>query len=876
MDKFLDAFQELLLESNPSYSSFQQRLKNEQGRLWGIDFAKSHILLRTAVVWQAFNEGRAGTADLAILLRQMMRTYSRELKLKISIWEQLAKHQHDMSIRVVDQKESQVTLRALSWKPAWLDDTNDIDRLVQRRPDTTVPGDGLLYAVTSKQKRPFLTYRSYAQKTAVEAALFAPPGSTILVTLPTGGGKSMCILLPAWYESHGGRRKGGTTLVIVPTVALAHDQQENIRRYFTPADDTYKPHSLTGDTPKEIRATIYRGISEGTLPILYTSPEALLLNPVLYHTCLKAAENGNLKRLVIDEAHIVDAWGASFRTEFQLLSAYQRKLLKASGGQLRTLLLSATVSYDNERILEDLFASESKLQLILGNQLRPEPSYWFHQVKGFEEQRSAVMEALHHLPRPAILYVTRPNHAKRWVRYLNEAGFKRVIDFTGRTVGQDRRRIIADWNRNEIDLLVGTSAFGLGVDKADIRTIIHATLPENIDRFYQEVGRGGRDGFSSISLLVTKQDDIDLAYSMTTKSRITTGMAWSRWRGMWTSSLPYKGTSDMRLIDLDAKPSHNLEMGESDVSRDWNKHVLLFMQRASALSIEDTRPDEMPLDPDQPDRDKDKENYWLLVRIKNDTIVNNKEAFEVLMEQQRGQEKGPIMQNLQKLNNLAYSHSRNQAERCLAHEFAELYPQTAEACGGCSYCRQNEIYPYIQGLRTYTDMSRWPVLQNQLSPDLQLRMGDRQTVIIAREIDELTKSSHQLAPILVQAGIEQIIFPEELLNDQSWTEDLVKELSKHRDKRQRIVGISAIGFSGLFPVPTAAFYPTDKLRVDELYRILQDEFAGYHPAIPIVHVVDRGAWLTSENGRFMDRVNGLKLTPSEVQNLFVKSQISLY
>lgn len=876
MNRHFDDLQALLLDDNPIFSSFRQRLKNEQRNLSGIDLAKNHMLLRTASVWQAFNEKRAGTADLAILLRQIMRTFSQELRLNQETWARLQKHRHEMSIRVVDRDESHVTIRALPWKPDWMDNTKSIDDLAQRRPNMQVPGDGLLYAMTSKQGKPFLTYRSEAQKTAVAATLFAPPGSTTLVTLPTGGGKSMCILLPAWFESHGGRRKGGTTLVIVPTVALAYDQQDSIRSYFTPADDTYKPYSLTGDTKKEIRAIIYRGISEGTLPILYTSPEALLLNPVLYHTCLKAAEDGTLQRFVIDEAHLVEAWGASFRTEFQLLGAYRRKLLNASGGQLRTLLLSATVSHNSERILEEIFASESKLSLILANQLRPEPSYWFHHVNRFEQQRASVMEALHHLPRPTILYVTRPHHAKWWVRHLNEAGFERVEDFSGKTTGEDRQRILAAWNRNEIDIIVGTSAFGLGVDKSDVRTIIHATLPESIDRFYQEVGRGGRDGCSSVSLLITKKDDFDLALNMTKSARITIEKAWSRWQGMWLNSRPYEETGNMRLVNLDTKPTYNPEMRESDVSRDWNQHILLFMQRTGILSIEDTRPDEAFPDPNQANKDAHRTNYWLLIRIKNDGVVNNKEAFVALMEEQRNLERESIAQNLQKLSELTIYHARNQAQHCLGNDFAELYPYTAVACGGCSYCRENNRGPYVQSLHTYMDVDVWPISPHKLNPDLQQRMGGRQTLIIAWDKDEIRISSLRLAQALVGAGIEQLIFPDELLNDDVWTQKLIKELAQQQDKRQRIIGITSISDYGLFPVPTAVFYPSEDMRVDELYCIVQDEFSHYHAPIPLVHVINRNVWLLSENGRFLDRVNGLKLTPTEVQNLFAKSRTSLY
>lgn len=873
MNHYFNALQELLLAESPEFVNFQHHLRNKQQKLIGIELAQSHVLLRASSIYQAFIENRAGTGDLGVLLRQVMRVFHEELILNTPTWESIEKHQHQMSLRLVDEDSRRVRLRALPWECAWLNDTNNIDQLENRRPDISVPGDGLLYALSNGK---FCTYQSEAQKTAVATSLFAPPGSTTLITLPTGGGKSMCILLPAWFESSGGRRAGGTTLVIVPTVALAYDQQNNVRPYFNPANDAYKPYSLTSDTTKETRAIIYKGISEGTIPILYTSPEALLLNPVLYHTCLQAAANGRLRRFVIDEAHLVDSWGASFRTEFQLLGAYKHKLLEASQGQLRTFLLSATVSYQSEKTLAEFFAPDSGLSSVLANQLRPEPGYWFHHTRHFPLQRDRVIEALYHLPRPAILYVTKPSHAQQWVRMLREQGFKRVVDFTGQTAGEERQHILARWNRDEIDILVGTSAFGLGVDKGDVRTIIHATLPENIDRYYQEVGRGGRDGCSSISLLISKDDDFDLAFSMTTKSRITIEKAWLRWEGMWQSSLPFGKTTDMRLINLNARPTYNQEMRESEANRYWNEHILLFMQRAGVLSIEDTRPNETAPEPNDQPQEFSTDNFWVLVRIRNDQIVNDEVAFERLMDEQRDLEKESITENLNSLRQVVETQAQMQTYHCLGHDFAELYPYTAVACGGCSYCRRNKQEPYAQTLRASVELDDWPTALVRLDPNLQRQLGERQSLIVAWDTEDLAIFAPDLTGLLIEAGVEQVVLPDNLLDDAIWAQNLVKKLSRHKDKRQRLVGVNSVERYGLFPLATAVFYPPQDKLIDTLYRLLQTEFQSCWGIMPLIHIVPQSAWLARENGRFLERVNGLQVTPDALKKMLVKSQVSLY
>lgn len=873
MNHYFDRLQELLLAESPQFADFQHRLRKKQQQVDNLELAQSNLLLRLCMVYHAFRENQAGAGDLTVLLRQAMRVFHKELILNKATWKLLEKHQHQMSLRLVDEDSERVRLRALPWECDWLNDTANIDQLKNRRPDISVTGDGLLYALSNGR---FWAYKSEAQKTAVATSLFAPPGSTTLITLPTGGGKSMCILLPAWFESNGGRRAGGTTLVIVPTVALAYDQQDNVRPYFNPANDAYKPYSLTGDTAKETRAIIYKGISEGTIPILYTSPEALLLNPILYHTCLQAAANGRLRRFVIDEAHLVDSWGASFRTEFQLLGAYKRQLLEASRGQLRTFLLSATVSYQSEKTLAEFFAPDFGLSSVLANQLRPEPSYWFHHTQRFPLQRDRVIEALCHSPRPAILYVTKPSHARQWVHILRETGFRRVEDFTGQTPSDERQQILSRWNRNEIDILVGTSAFGLGVDKGDVRTVIHATLPENIDRYYQEVGRGGRDGCSSVSLLISKDDDFDLAFSMTTKSRITVEKAWLRWRGMWQSSRPYGQTTDTRLINLNARPTYNQEMRESEANRYWNEHILLFMQRASTLSIEDTRPNETKPEPDDQRQEFYQDNFWILVRIKNDQVVNNKAAFEELMDEQRDLEKESITQNLDALRQVVETQAQMHTHHCLGYDFADLYPYTAVACGGCSYCRQNKQEPYAQTLRAEVELGDWPASPVRLDANLQRQLGERQSLIVAWGAKDLAAFAPDLIALLVKAGIEQIVLPNSLLDNAIWAQSLVKKLARHKDKRQRLVDARSVERYGLFPLPTAVFYPWQDKLVDALYRALQTEFQPYLGIMPFIHVVHQSVWLTQENGRFLERVNGLQLTPDALTKILAQSQVSLY
>ncbi|PBY07334.1 helicase-related protein, partial [Pseudomonas aeruginosa] len=143
-----------------------------------------------------------------------------------------------------------------------------------------------------------------------------------------------------------------------------------------------------------------------------------------------------------------------------------------------------------------------RVQMVSAVHLRPEPQDWFYKASSPQEKQKRVLESLRYAPRPFILYVTKREDVAQWNTTLRcSGGLHRIATFDGGTPDRERKRIIEEWAANRLDGIVATSAFGVGLDKSDVRTVIHATIPETLDRYYQEVGRGGRDGKSSVSLL---------------------------------------------------------------------------------------------------------------------------------------------------------------------------------------------------------------------------------------------------------------------------------------------------------------------------------------------------------------------------------------
>ena len=238
-----------------------------------------------------------------------------------------------------------------------------------------------------------------------------------------------------------------------------------------------------------------------------------------------------LRYFVIDEAHMVEQWGDDFRPAFQELPGLRRDLLRQD--PFTTLLLTATLTESCLDTLETLFGQPGPFQVLSSVQLRPEPSYWFAWCQSEEVRQQRLLEAVHHLPRPLIIYGTKVADVERWQRELARAGFKRCAIMTGKSSPEKRSQLIQNWREKKVDIVVATSAFGLGVDQADVRAVIHVCVPETIDRFYQEVGRGGRDGKAAVSLTLHTTEDLEIAKSLNEKSTITIERGLERWQSMF-------------------------------------------------------------------------------------------------------------------------------------------------------------------------------------------------------------------------------------------------------------------------------------------------------------------------------------------------------
>jgi len=294
MDTF-DALEELILNKNVTrqeYSRYIRNLKNKIDAANGEQKIMQNALLRLALALKSrldFRESDVGAADLAVLIRQVIFSHNRTIKINNSLWEEIKNRATLAGLYTSEQGGSFLTVSAQKWCPHWLDETENFEKIENRREMQHVLGDGILTSMTGGKRE---TYMNIGQKALIDAALFSKSGQTILASLPTGGGKSLGFTLPAWLASQGGRKVGGTSLVVVPTVSLAIDQANQTRDFFpNAASEGHWPKLLIGSTPSNERAVIYEGLKNGTLPLLFTSPEALLNNVNLYNKILQTANN---------------------------------------------------------------------------------------------------------------------------------------------------------------------------------------------------------------------------------------------------------------------------------------------------------------------------------------------------------------------------------------------------------------------------------------------------------------------------------------------------------------------------------------------------------------------------------------------------------
>lgn len=326
-------------------------------------------------------------------------------------------------------------------------------------------------------------------------------GQHSLVIMPTGGGKSLCYQIPALlYKTtpDQGDSRVPLTLVLSPLIALMKDQVDSLR------SRNIEAAFINSSLSREVRERHYRELAAGQYRLLYITPERFRKQEFV-----DAISNRHIRLLAVDEAHCISEWGHDFRPDYTRLREFRRLL-----GDPTTIALTATATTDVQSdIIRNLGLPENTTIFHEGID-RPNLSLLVQKVWGDEEkleQIQAMLDRHRNSGGSGIVYFTLIKTLERFSDFLRLSRVPHVC-YHGDLDRQQRRKIQNEFMDGHCPLVLATNAFGMGIDKEDIRFVIHAEIPGSMESWYQEIGRAGRDGKPSDCLLL--YDEADLATQM--------------------------------------------------------------------------------------------------------------------------------------------------------------------------------------------------------------------------------------------------------------------------------------------------------------------------------------------------------------------------
>lgn len=644
---------ESLVENYLNYKIDQLSISFEEGN-GSFEQFKLHTIKRLKVAFDFFNSNNCGLNDFLLALRDYLITFDTDISLnKVEIPE-------DNSFAISRDPQSGRYFSAFQF-PDYTEQAFVV-RSFQRADHAEKRNSKWydLHTDTSIRKTTGFSYfKSMDQKLAVYGALNTPDGFTTLVSLPTGGGKSL-ITQTLSYQ------KDGLTVVIVPTVSLAIDQVRVAKQIIKSRHIDNEVFSYSSGMDS---GPILRAIKHKTAKMLFISPEALINNQGFVDVINEANTTRYLKNIVIDEAHIVVDWGASFRIDYQCLESWRKHLLM-SNPSIRTILLSATFERHCVSILKDFFAQDDKWIEIRCDSLRHEPQYILVKAKSYCDKNKKILELVRKMPHPMIIYVARPDDAADIKKLLNEIGIINVRTFTGLTTGPNRKELIDAWVDDQFEIMIATSAFGVGVDKSDVRTILHMYIPQNPNAYYQELGRGGRDKLPCLSIMCIYPDDVNISFQRISKKVMTTEKIIGRWNSLYNSKSSQR-FDNFNFIDASIKPSYNTadvfdDSPTSDADMNWNIYVILLLRRYGLIRIHEVLPQFG--------------KYVFVIEIIEDALRTYDPHQIQLIDEIRSTEWDCYVAAF---HSMRYA-IKNSAKVCWSEMFYDTYDKVSEYCAGCN------------------------------------------------------------------------------------------------------------------------------------------------------------------------------------------------
>ncbi len=310
-------------------------------------------------------------------------------------------------------------------------------------------------------------------------------GKDAAIIMPTGGGKSICFQLPALLQT-------GLTLVVSPLVALMENQVQELRDRGLPAS------LLHSQLPAQQRWQTMQLLQQNKLRLLYLSPETLLGKPVWE---IVSQPQIQINGLILDEAHCLVQWGDTFRPDYRRLGAVRPALLKAkpTGSKIAIAAFTATADPQAQQTIKNVLQLQKPEAFLLS----PYRSNLHLQVQTVWTPRGRKQQLLNFLkarPKQAgLIYVRTRKDSEKLADLLESEGYQTAAYHAGLSP-EERRKIEKAWLNGEIKFVTCTSAFGMGINKPDVRWVVHFQAPLLLSEYIQEIGRGGRDGKAAVAL----------------------------------------------------------------------------------------------------------------------------------------------------------------------------------------------------------------------------------------------------------------------------------------------------------------------------------------------------------------------------------------
>lgn len=333
---------------------------------------------------------------------------------------------------------------------------------------------------TLKEYFGFSSFRPMQQE-VVEAAL---AGHDVLALMPTGGGKSICYQVPALC-------KDGLCLVISPLIALMNDQIQHLRKKSITA---FAIHS--GMRRKDI-IQVLETAARSNCKFLYVSPERL--ETVLFKEYLPAL---HVNFIAVDEAHCISQWGYDFRPPYLRIAQLREELPDVP---VIALTASATPLVQQDICEKLSLGSDNRFKIFQQSFERPNLSY---SVFNIESKINKIVSILNRVQGAAIIYCKSRKRTKEIAELLQAQGFAADFYHAGLST-EERNTKQQQWIENKIRIIVCTNAFGMGIDKPDVRVVIHADVPDCLENYYQEAGRAGRDGQRAYAVLLYNDNELE-------------------------------------------------------------------------------------------------------------------------------------------------------------------------------------------------------------------------------------------------------------------------------------------------------------------------------------------------------------------------------